>query len=138
MTEKRLKRQLKSIYAKRGRDLNERLSLSSRQGGLESLSHDVEETTTSAGDPPLPPPPPPPPRPESPSGHDSDYEELPFTEDDLFNASVHWVQSRPLDDLKMISLVLYEFFRREINLGIKNRCILIFKLINCMKKGIAT
>ena len=31
---------------------------------------------------------------------------------------MHWVKSRPLDNLKMISLVLYELLRREINLGI--------------------
>ena len=34
MAEKRSKRQLKSLYAQRGRDLNERLSLLSGQAGL--------------------------------------------------------------------------------------------------------
>ena len=79
--------------------------------------HEGEETPISAGDPPLPPPPPPPPRPESPSGHDSDYE-LPFTENDVWDASVYRVKSQPLDDLKIIFLVLYELFRREMNFGI--------------------
>ena len=90
----------------------------SGQAGSASVSHDiVEETPTSSGEPPLPPPPPPP-LPETPSGHDSDYEKLSFSEDDVWDAAVNWVKSRPLNDLKMISLVLYELFRRDVNLGI--------------------
>ena len=116
MAEKRSKRQLKSLYSQRGHELNLRLALLPEEAGSVSLSHDREETPT---DTPLsPPPPPPPPRPQSPAGHDSDYEELPFAEDEVWDALVHWVQSRPLDDLKMISLVLYELFRQEVGLGI--------------------
>ena len=86
--------------------MNERLSLLSGQTGSASLSHDdIEETPTSARDAPSPPPPPPPLCPESPSGQDSDYEELPFTEDEVWDASVYWVKSRPLDDVKKISFI---------------------------------